>query len=631
MVAGERSGRPEPWFPREEGTLPSPVRDTSSVVEVEVSRRPKRAARSGGVVNELFMVRMLLYRPFSEGRWVPCVGYKLIRRPFSSKYARAGADNGLVPFAAYTASKSRRWARQHLSVRIAIATWVALALIGPLYVALPGVDRGHVAVVLVCSAIALAWAAMTCLLPHDPRLMFLHTAGVLVALGVLSALVAATGGASSPLRAFVLVYLLYGTWFLPRRSVPIVAVSLLANLLPLIYDGGALAGTALGWTITLTATFVAAGWGVLVARSKLTKTVRIDAERLKTIVALHREVAQAEFDVEEVVLRILERARTLLGASAASAGILEGEEIVYKYRTGPGRDSGAAIRTPRNASLSGICLTSGEPAHCEDSEIDPRVDKAACRAQGLRSMIIVPLRHRGEVVGVLNVNSPQARAFEDDDVRTVELIGGAISAAYGHAVDLTTKQRLLDELEATVAALRDSEAKLSQQALHDPLTRLPNRTLLLDRLRVALAERGDPQIAVLFVDLDGFKVVNDNLGHQSGDALLVEAAERIKGVLRVGDTAARLGGDEFAIICKAPSPLAAGVRVAKRLILALAAPFAIADRDAFVTASIGIAAHGGSPEDLLRDADAAMYCAKASGGGQYAVFEPEMQPASALG
>jgi diguanylate cyclase (GGDEF)-like protein len=259
------------------------------------------------------------------------------------------------------------------------------------------------------------------------------------------------------------------------------------------------------------------------------------------------------------------------------------------------------------------------------------VDKAACQAQGLRSMIIVPLGHRGEVVGVLNVNSPQARAFEDDDVRTVELIGGAISAAYGHAVDLTTKQRLLDELEATVAALRDSEAKLSQQALHDPLTRLPNRTLLLDRLRVALAERGDPQIAVLFVDLDGFKVVNDTLGHQSGDALLVEAAERIKGVLRVGDTAARLGGDEFAIICKAPSPLAAGVRVAKRLILALAAPFAIADRDAFVTASIGIAAHGGSPEDLLRDADAAMYCAKASGGGQYAVFEPEMQPASALG
>lgn len=534
-------------------------------------------------------------------------------------------------FGTHTAGKPTRWARQHLSVRIAIGTWVALALICPLSVALPGMDRSHAAVVLVCSAIALAWATVICLLRDDPRLMVLQVAGLVVALGVVSASVAATGGASSPLRAFALVYVLYGTWFVPRHGVAIVVVSLLANMLPLVYDGAAFAGDAPGWTVTLTATFAAAGWGVLVARRKLTRVVDIDAGRLKTIVALHREVEQAEFDVEEVVLRILDRARTLLGASAASAGILEGEEIVYKYRTGPGRDSGAAIRTKRDTSLSGICLTSGASAHCEDSEIDPRVDKVACRAQGLRSMIIVPLRHRGEVVGVLNVNSPQVGAFQDDDVRTVELIGGAISAAYGHAVDLTVKQRLLDELEVTVAALRDSEAKLSHQALHDPLTGLPNRTLLLDRLQVILGERGDPRIAVLFVDLDGFKAVNDSLGHDAGDTVLVETAERIKGVLRVGDTAARLGGDEFAIICKAPSPLAAGVGVARRLIAALAVPYVIGDRDAFVTASIGIAAHDGSPEDLLRDADVAMYRAKVSGKRQYAVFEPEMQPTSPLG
>ena len=147
---------------------------------------------------------------------------------------------------------------------------------------------------------------------------------------------------------------------------------------------------------------------------------------------------QAEFDVEEVVLRILERARTLLAANAASAGILEGDMIAYRYRTGPGRDSGV-LRTPRDASLSGICLKTGESTYCEDSEADPRVDVAACRAQQLRSMIIVPLRHRGKVVGVLNVNSPEVRAFDANGVRTVELLGGAISAAYGHAADVWGK------------------------------------------------------------------------------------------------------------------------------------------------------------------------------------------------
>ena len=507
--------------------------------------------------------------------------------------------------------------------------WIALALVGPLYVALPGVDRGHVAVVFVGSAVAIVCAALVAAVPDELSLRFLYPVGVAVALGVVSASVAATGGVSSPLRGFALFYVVFAAWFLPRRvGERVLAASVVATLLPLIYDGDALAGSSLGWTIMLTGTFVASGAAIIAVRSELTKTVALDTERLKTIVALHREVERAEFDVQDVVLGILDRARTLLGANAASAGIIEGDEIVYKYRTGPGRDSGVAIRTPRDGSLSGICVETGETFYCEDSEADPRVDKAACRAQGLRSMILVPLRHRGEVVGVLNINSPEVRTFNENDVRTVQLIAGAISAAYGHAVDVAAKQRLLDELEATVSALRDSEAKLGHQALHDALTGLPNRTLFLDRLQAALAERGGPRVAVLFVDLDGFKVVNDSLGHDAGDALLVQAAQRISGVLRQSETAARLGGDEFVIICMDDSPVNAAVRIAERLMGVLEVPFTVADRDAFMSASIGIAAHDRSAEELLRDADVAMYSAKAGGKAHYEIFEPEMHAAA---
>ncbi len=503
--------------------------------------------------------------------------------------------------------------------------WLALALVGPLYVALPGVDRGHVAVVFFASAAAMSCAALMAVMPDRLRLRFMYPVGVALALGVVSATVAATGGAGSPVRGFALFYVVFGAWFLPRRAGErVLAAAVFANLLPLIYDGAALAGASLGWTVVLTGTFVASGAAIIAVRGTLTTTVALDAERLKTIVALHREVERAEFDVQGVVLGILDRARTLLGANAASAGIIEGDEIVYKYRTGPGRDSGVVIRTPSGASLSGICVKTGETVYCEDSETDPRVDRVACRAQELRSMIIVPLRHRCEVVGVLNVNSPEVRTFDGNDVRTVQLIAGAISAAYGHAVDLAAKQQLLDELETTVSALRDSEAKLSYQARHDALTGLPNRTLFLERLRVALEERGERLVAVLFVDLDGFKVVNDSLGHDAGDALLVQAAQRISGVLRESDTAARLGGDEFVIVCLDDSPVSAAVHMAERLSSVLEVPFAVAGRDAFMSASIGIAAHDGSAEDLLRDADVAMYSAKAGGKAHYEIFEPKM-------
>ena len=172
---------------------------------------------------------------------------------------------------------------------------------------------------------------------------------------------------------------------------------------------------------------------------------------------------------------------------------------------------------------------------------------------------------------------------------------------------------------------RAFEDELSRQALHDPLTGLPNRMLLLNRLTEALrSEPGsESSVSVILVDLDGFKNVNDALGHPAGDELLRIAAQRLLGCVREGDTAARLGGDEFAVLA-GHSPHA--VAVGRRIVDILSQPFTLAGQEVRVSASIGIAHHQGSEaaEDLLRDADIAMYVAKNRGSGRVEVFEPAM-------
>lgn len=181
-----------------------------------------------------------------------------------------------------------------------------------------------------------------------------------------------------------------------------------------------------------------------------------------------------------------------------------------------------------------------------------------------------------------------------------------------------------DRVDGTVLVFRDvtqrklQEEKLSFLAIHDSLTGLPNRVLFNDHLALALAEasRRSRTIAVLMLDLDRFKTVNDTLGHSVGDRLLKSVAERLRGLLRKGDTVARLGGDEFMVLLPELSNPGAAARVAKRILRAFKAPFDLKDRRIPITASIGIAvfpADGEDVESLTKNADIAMYAAKEGG------------------
>ena len=229
----------------------------------------------------------------------------------------------------------------------------------------------------------------------------------------------------------------------------------------------------------------------------------------------------------------------------------------------------------------------------------PRLERT-----GSLSNVEARLRHRdGSSIWVL-----------ENLTKTDDREGGA-PFVEGIIVDITSRKR--------------AEERLLHDALHDSLTGLANRALFMDRLDhvIRKARRQGFLFAVLFLDLDRFKVVNDSLGHLTGDQLLVAVAGRIVSAIRTEDTVARIGGDEFAVLLDGVGDVDEAKQAATRLQAALAKPMEAGGRAVFVTASIGIALGNGDgrPDDLLRDADTAMYCAKAEGRARSAVFEPPMR------
>jgi diguanylate cyclase (GGDEF)-like protein/PAS domain S-box-containing protein len=248
--------------------------------------------------------------------------------------------------------------------------------------------------------------------------------------------------------------------------------------------------------------------------------------------------------------------------------------------------------------MLGRPITSVWPA--EQLEVDRPMFERAFDGEVIIDFETVRLHRDGTPVAVALTWSP----IKDD--------GGRVIGVSVIARDITQRKQLHEQL--------------IHQALHDPLTSLANRVLFGDRLQHALARGRRPgaTVAVLFIDLDGFKDINDSLGHDAGDDLLRIVRTRLQGHARAGDTVARLGGDEFGVLLE-DTTAAQALRLAEVLLEGLAAPIVLRARDLTPTASIGIAIAAGEDADtLLRNADTAMYAAKRQGKGRYAIFEPAM-------
>jgi diguanylate cyclase (GGDEF)-like protein/PAS domain S-box-containing protein len=264
-------------------------------------------------------------------------------------------------------------------------------------------------------------------------------------------------------------------------------------------------------------------------------------------------------------------------------------------------------RDPTMSISVARALESGRPFVDRAGGPDAGDTSRSAAAAGLDTVIALPLTVSGQVLAVLR--------FFGSGRPDEELV--------------TTVWNGANQLGRVVERAR-SRDQLAHQALHDSLTGLPNRSLLMDRMGQALARQvtGGGQVALIFLDLDDFKLINDSLGHETGDELIIEVARRLGTLLRPEDTAARLGGDEFIVLCEQLNNEDDAVQVAERILLAVSEPISLRGHpETVITASAGIALALGSgvtPENLLRDADLAMYRAKEVGQGRYQIFDSAM-------
>jgi diguanylate cyclase (GGDEF)-like protein len=260
-------------------------------------------------------------------------------------------------------------------------------------------------------------------------------------------------------------------------------------------------------------------------------------------------------------------------------------------------------------SLCGYALRTGEPAVCHDPGIETRFEiPFVLRERGVVNIIAVPIWGERAHYGTLVAWNTEPRTIATDDVHFVRAVATTVAAAL---------QR------------RQSEEHGQRLALHDPLTGLPNRALFRDFLSQAISrtKRSGELLALLLIDLDHFKDVNDSLGHPAGDLLLAEVGQRLRGCVREAEPPARLGGDEFAVILSGLAHPDGAATVAEKIVTILSKPYRLDGHDLYIGASIGITIYPDDSEDpdtLLRNADLALYRAKERGRNTYQFYSADL-------
>lgn len=347
------------------------------------------------------------------------------------------------------------------------------------------------------------------------------------------------------------------------------------------------------------------------------------------------EIVASEDGLGTMFSLIAERARILLGAVTVTIPLLSRDQAHYTYRAAAGlnADELAGAELPIEVGLCGWVLRNRKPwwrgtlDQLEENERNHWEKQAG-------NIILVPLVGKRRFLGgIAAIDKTDNSEFTEHDLEMLGLFSRQIAFAVESAIYVEELQEATErtenyrlQLEQSNQRLIKTNEELEHLALHDPLTGLPNRTLVIDRLQQAIltARRDQEPMALLMIDLDNFKEVNDTLGHSIGDQLLIRVGERFQSALREPDTLGRLGGDEFAVVLPRASQGEALI-VAEKLQASLRRPVDIEQSSFSIAASLGISIypeHGPEPSNLMRSADVAMYVAKRAH-NELAVYNPK--------
>lgn len=366
---------------------------------------------------------------------------------------------------------------------------------------------------------------------------------------------------------------------------------------------------------------------------------RQNAEKLQAALFRIAELTSSSVSLTEFFAAIHNIISELLYAANCYIALVsdDGTELNFAYHVDE-MDSNPKARK-LSQGLTEYVLRTGRPTLVDPEGFEQLQRAGEVKLQGeasyAESWLGVPLQCAGEIVGVLAVQSYRREyQYTRKDQELLTFVSHHISNALDRKRATDALRAAYDELEQRVIErtreLDHVNERLRHENLHDALTELPNRTLFMERLAQTMsrhAGKEETTFAVLFLDLDRFKIINDSLGHLSGDDLLVQVGRRIRNCLRSDDTIARLGGDEFAVLLEHVHTADEVIKTARRIISNFSTPFDIAGQEVFTSTSIGIALSKpeySKPEEILRDADAAMYHAKAQGRRSFALFDQSL-------
>jgi diguanylate cyclase (GGDEF)-like protein len=329
---------------------------------------------------------------------------------------------------------------------------------------------------------------------------------------------------------------------------------------------------------------------------------------------------------ESALIALLQQARDMFKAGMAEIVLFPSSWNGAALRTALGPGDEIEVMRPMQVGpseeLRARAIADGQARHLKRPQTSLGPDHRW--SPHIKDALIAPLQGESRVIGTMMVGNRigELATFDADDVRLFGTLANHASVSLENG-----------RLERSLTRLRELQEQLRHQATHDPLTGLANRALLNERVSHALdlLDRSSGSVAVLALDLDDFKTVNDSLGHGVGDELLVLAAQRLRDCIRPGDTVARHGGDEFTILLENVHSVDETCIVANRVISCLEPPFSLQEKEVSVRASVGVALSAGGGEstaEILGNADVAMYAAKRAGKDRFQIYAPDMHHAA---